>query len=219
LAGIFLVREVVPALWQTTLAKLDEIHVPLMASIVQAVSPDTSDGTSISGLKRMVRYTANQEEDLLNAASISLVKTGNNITAGSYIVTDLTQKKPPFVYNADRLLPIASLTKLITAVVAAKTFEPDDRISITPQIIATYGNTASFRNGETFRAADLLYPLLMVSSNDAAEAFARTAGRTQFLRDMNDFTQSIGAYRTHFSDPSGLSPDNVSTAAYIWQSF
>ena len=80
-------------------------------------------------------------------------------------------------------------------------------------ILVTYGNTAQFRVGETFTAADLLYPLLMVSSNDAAEAYAQSYGRKKFIAAMNDFTQSIGAYRTSFSDPSGLSPRNVSTAS------
>jgi D-alanyl-D-alanine carboxypeptidase len=77
--------------------------------------------------------------------------------------------------------------------------------------MATYGNTAGFRAGETFKASDLMYPLLMVSSNDTAEAFALAYDRTKFIRAMNDWAQSIGAYRTYFVDASGLSPDNVST--------
>ena len=76
----------------------------------------------------------------------------------------------------------------------------------------TYGNTADFTAGETFSGGDLLYPMLMVSSNDAAEAYAEYYGKTKFIQAMNDFTQSIGAYRTSFSDSSGLDPRNVSTA-------
>ena len=62
------------------------------------------------------------------------------------------------------------------------------------------------------RVGELLYPLLMVSSNDASEALARTYGRRDFIKAMNDWVQSIGAYQTYFADPSGLSPSNVSTA-------
>ena len=85
-------------------------------------------------------------------------------------------------------------------------------MTITKKVLATYGNTADFQEGETFTVHDLLYPLLLVSSNDAAEALAQTYGRQAFIKTMNDFTQSIGAYRTYFADPAGLSPQSVSTA-------
>jgi D-alanyl-D-alanine carboxypeptidase len=55
----------------------------------------------------------------------------------------------------------------------------------------------------------------MVSSNDAAEALAQDYGRAQFIAKMNEFAQYIGAYRTSFADPSGLSEKNVSTASDI----
>ena len=55
-------------------------------------------------------------------------------------------------------------------------------------------------------------PQAMVSSNDAAEAFARKYGRANFVKAMNNFTQEIGAYATYFADPTGLSKNNVSTA-------
>ena len=69
-----------------------------------------------------------------------------------------------------------------------------------------------FKRIDTFEASDLMYPLLMVSSNDAAEAFALAYGRPEFIRAMNNWAQSIGAYRTYFADASGLSAKNVSTA-------
>jgi D-alanyl-D-alanine carboxypeptidase len=108
-------------------------------------------------------------------------------------------------------MPIASLTKLITAVVSKQLISDNAKVKITNDIISTFGNTAQFKIGETFQAEDLYYPLLMVSSNDAAEALARNYGRQKFIQAMNTFAQSIGAYRTTFKDPSGLSPDNRST--------
>ncbi|MDE2038287.1 MAG: D-alanyl-D-alanine carboxypeptidase [Patescibacteria group bacterium] len=169
---------------------------------------------TISGLAKKVRYTADQEESIIDAAARSLpAGADSSVTAKAYIVKDLTTGAVAAHYNEDMLLPIASLTKLVTAETARKLILPDARIPITAQVMATYGNTALFRQGETYTASDLLYPLLMVSSNDAAEAFAQSYGRSRFIAAMNQFAQSIGAYRTYFADPSGLSPLNESTAS------
>jgi D-alanyl-D-alanine carboxypeptidase len=197
--------------WRTLKPKLASIPAfSLSSAVASAVTP--TDGTSISGSKRTIRYTASEEEDLINAAAQALpTASDKRITAKAYLLKNLTRGDVTIEHNADQLLPLASLTKLATAVVARKLISADERVTITRDIMSTYGNTAYFQVGETFKASDLLYPLLMVSSNDAAEAFARDYGRAKFIRAMNDWAQSIGAYRTYFADPSGLSPQNVST--------
>ncbi len=171
------------------------------------------DGTSISGMTRTVRYSASEEEDLIGAASLTLPNSADRkVSANAYIVKSIIGGDTPIEHNADKIVPIASLTKLVTAIVARQRIASTTRVTISRDIMTTYGNTAQFRVGETFVASDLYYPLLMVSSNDTAEAFAQHYGRAEFLRSMNDFVQSVGAYRTYFADPSGLSPENVSSA-------
>ncbi len=188
-------------------------HMPSLSTLAASVLPQPVDGTVISGVTRTVRYTASEEEDLIDAATRALPHAADSsVTAKAYIVKDLTTGEVVAQRSADQLLPIASLSKLVTAVVAQKNIPPESHITITRSIMSTYGNTAQFKAGEAFTAGDLYYPLLMVSSNDAAEAFAQSFGRAQFIRYMNDFAQSIGAYRTYFADPSGLSPQNVSSA-------
>jgi D-alanyl-D-alanine carboxypeptidase len=200
-------------LWSFAKPSIVEFKMPSIASVADAVITQPSDGTTISGLKRTVRYSASEEEGLMTAVTLSLpAGSVKDVSATGYIVEDLNTGYIVAKSNEDKLLPIASLTKLVTAVVAKKLIKDDERITITREVTNIYGNTAQFRIGETFRAEDLYYPLLMVSSNDAAEAFARKYGRAKFMLAMNDFVQSIGAYRTSFSDASGLSPDNVSTA-------
>ena len=158
-------------------------------------------------------YSAADEEDVINAAAQSLPHSEvKGITADAYSVKDITTGAVIAEKNSFQLLPIASLTKLVTAIVARKFIPDSAHVVITKKVMQTYGNTASFKAGETFSAGDLMYPMLMVSSNDAAEAYAQYYGRTQFIQTMNDFAQSIGAYRTYFADPSGLDPRNVSTA-------
>lgn len=201
-------------LWQAVFPHVlgQQQAAPAMSQADEALALPAA-GTSISGMKRVVHYTADEEEDLINQAALSLpAGSDSKITALAYYVKDLKTGAVAAEYDQDRLLPIASLTKLVTAVVARKLISPDTKITITPEVMATYGNTADFKAGETFTAGDLLYPLLLVSSNDAAEAYAQSYGRQRFLQAMNSFAQSIGAYRTTFNDASGLSPQNESTA-------
>lgn len=180
---------------------------------VSSESPVNGDGTTISGFHRIVRYAADDEEDTINATVLSLPEGADGrVSATAYLVQDLDFKQSVAEHNADKILPIASLTKLVTAVVARKLISQAEHITLTPAILSTYGNTAQFKAGETFQAEDLMYPLLMVSSNDAAEALAQAYGRAAFLKAMNDFASRIGAYHTYFADPSGLSPQNVSSA-------
>lgn len=184
-----------------------------MSAVANSVIPQPKDGTTISGLKRTVRYTATEEEDLINSAVDALPSSPDGkISANSYLLKNLTRGDVPIELNSDRVMPIASITKLVTAVIARKYMDQDDKISISRTVMATYGNTANFKIGERFKVSDLMYPLLMVSSNDAAEAIAEFYGKKDFVQKMNDFVQDIGAYRTYFADPSGLSKSNVSTA-------
>ncbi|MEI6396891.1 MAG: hypothetical protein WCO48_02375 [Candidatus Taylorbacteria bacterium] len=160
-----------------------------------------------------------EEEDNINTTNEAPVSA---ITAKSYIIMDIDSGSIIVSNEPDTLMPIASLTKLVTAVIVRQYMPPDLRIIISKKTLNTYGNSAGFREGETFTVDDLLYPLLMVSSNDAAEALAdaynvsnargQQQGRIAFMKAMNDFAQSIGAYRTYFADPAGLSVDSVSTA-------
>lgn len=193
--------------------KYPDLKGKTLFGLASSVTPKPIDGTSIAGLKRLVRYTASEEEGLITSATLSLSKTNDGvISAKGYLIKNLKDGKIIYQSDAERLLPIASLTKLVTAVIAKRTIKDSTKIKITKEITSVYGNTAQFRIGETLKAEDLYYPLLMVSSNDSAEALARSYGRKRFIEAMNEFAQSIGAYRTVFRDPSGLSPDNRSTA-------
>jgi D-alanyl-D-alanine carboxypeptidase len=223
------------AAWPTISSVVHEVKIPSIAAVFTVANryssepsdsvvtkntakptvadPQSTDGTTISGFTRTVRYTASEEEDLIGNASLSLPSSADKkVTADAYIVKSITGNGTPMEFNANKIVPIASLSKLVTAIVARQRIASTSRITITRDIMATYGNTGQLKIGETFIASDLYYPLLMVSSNDTAEAFAQYYGRAKFIQAMNDFVQSIGAYRTYFADPSGLTPLNVSSA-------
>jgi D-alanyl-D-alanine carboxypeptidase len=201
--------------WRAIRPHLTSLHWNSISELAASVLAKPTDGTSIYGFTRTIRWSASQEEDSSNVSEMVLTEAGSRkITALAYIVKDLSSATSTIIsHNSNQILPIASLSKLVTAEVARRLIPSSTHILLTAAIMKTYGNTAEFRVGETFTAADLMYPLLMVSSNDAAEAYAQFYGRSEFIAAMNDFTQSIGAYRTYFADPSGLSPYNVSTVS------
>ncbi len=187
----------------------------------------TVDATSIDNISRVITYVAPEvdeevgENGILTGETISALSDSSRsqISALAYSVRSLDKGNVLIEKDADRLLPIASITKLVTAVVAMKLFNENDIIEITSKGLATEGNSGNFRRGEKFKIKEILYPLLMVSSNDAAEsireAYDAKYGRGRFIKEMNNWVSSIGAYRTYFRDPSGLSPENVSTALDI----
>lgn len=171
------------------------------------------DSTFVSRFSRVLVYSADNGRGIIENAKKNSFPEANNkkISAKAYMVMDTDRNMMIIEKNTDNLFPLASITKLVTAVVARKLFDQDDSIIITGSVLNTYGNEARFRKGEKFKAKELIYPLLMVSSNDAAEALAQRYGRQKFIEEMNNWANSIGAYRTYFKDPSGLSSQNIST--------
>jgi D-alanyl-D-alanine endopeptidase (penicillin-binding protein 7) len=189
-----------------------------IASSTLNVEINEEDPTFLSGFSRVYSYNPGgidvESED--NALIVPAI-TGP-LTAQEYIVLDLHSGAILENKNIDTVAPIASLTKLVTAEVSRQTIQQNKEIVITDAMLAAYGTNGHFRLGETISAGELLYPLLLVSSNDAAEALAQgyesnaKTSRKDFIRAMNDWVHSIGAYRTDFYDPSGLSPYTVSSA-------
>lgn len=134
------------------------------------------------------------------------------VSASSYLVADLksgqilAQKKP------EKKLPVASLTKLMTAVVATETMSPQTDVMITEEAASTYGNTDSLQTGASFALSQLFYPLLLESSNDTATAIAQHDNQSKFLDQMNRKALALNMDSTHFADPTGLSKRNKATA-------
>jgi D-alanyl-D-alanine carboxypeptidase len=132
-------------------------------------------------------------------------------SARGYLVTDLETGQVYLEKERDAMFPIASITKFVTAAVASK--------------IITHTDDIQTPNGEQYRLGDLYYPLILRSDNGVANALAAHVGTREFLAHMNTFAESIGMSHTRFADPSGLSPQNISTtqdltllAKYLYES-
>ncbi len=132
------------------------------------------------------------------------------IAAQSYLVADLDTGDVYMERNAGVEQPIASATKLMTALVANETISFDKVISV-PEgglvVPPDLNNTAS----KVFAVENLLYPLLMLSSDAVAEALASYYGSGNFVRWMNTTARALNMRSTEYADASGVSPGTTST--------
>ncbi|MDI6734471.1 MAG: L,D-transpeptidase family protein [Patescibacteria group bacterium] len=133
------------------------------------------------------------------------------ISSEAAFVLDLETGNVLLNKNADEVLSIASLTKLMTAVVASELVYLERSIVMTPEMLLAKIQSFSFEIGKSYRAFDLLYPLLMQSSNGAASALSSFLGNNFFVRQMNEKTASLDMKQTNFVDSSGESAKNIST--------
>jgi D-alanyl-D-alanine endopeptidase (penicillin-binding protein 7) len=118
--------------------------------------------------------------------------------------------------NSQAVLPIASLTKLMTATVVLEAHQPmDEMLTVTPDDVDTEKNSSSrLFVGARLTRGEMLHLALMASENRAAHALARNypGGLQAAIAAMNAKAQSLGMASTHYNDPTGLSSLNQSSA-------
>jgi len=128
------------------------------------------------------------------------------ISASSYIVMDQDSGRVLESHNSDSRRLIASITKIMTAVVAIEYGNIEDDVEIGNEIITSYGSGVYISIGEELTLDDLLYGLMLRSGNDAALAIAHHVGGSieNFVFLMNEMADKIGMVNTSFVNPSGL---------------
>ena len=139
------------------------------------------------------------------------------VSASAYLVGDLETGEIIFSKNEKEELPIASVSKLMTALVATETLPKDAAALVSKGALATEGGNGDLRLGEKIKSGYLLYPLLLQSSNDAAEVLAEDLGRSIFIGKMNERAKELLMFQTKYSDPSGLSVGNKSTVSDLFR--
>ena len=144
-----------------------------------------------------------------------------SVEASAAILVDLGAGQVLFGKAADRARPVASLTKIMTALVVLENEEGhlDRTIRVHPDAVFGRddygaGSTLGLRAGEGVSVRDLLAGLLLGSANDAAEALAiEEAGSVAFVRRMNARAKALGMTRTRFASPHGLDDRGRSSPA------
>lgn len=132
------------------------------------------------------------------------------VTAAAALGADLDTGEVLFEKNPRDAYPAASLTKLMTAIVAGQEVKPERALTVTDDALKTYGNSAGLARGEVLTSADLLRGLILASSNDIAVMFQ--AAVPDLVKKMNEKARDLGLAKTYFEDASGLSQNNVTSA-------
>jgi D-alanyl-D-alanine carboxypeptidase len=137
---------------------------------------------------------------------------GPRVAARSFLAADVDSDITLFSRDETTVVPIASLTKLMTVVVAAEEYDLSSRIKVSQE---RYVTTLVPRLQGKYEANlfSLLQLLMVESSNEAAEVIASHMGRDAFIAKMNEKAAALGMSDTVFTDPSGLDNTNVSSAS------
>lgn len=119
---------------------------------------------------------------------------------------DVTSGRIIYSVKGEEILPIASLTKIMTAIVAIEHGRLDDKVKVGKNAFAKEGSSLYLKLGEQMTLSNLLYGLMLRSGNDAASAIAEHVGGSEegFVYLMNEKAKQLGLTHSHFSNPHGL---------------
>lgn len=175
----------------------------------------TEDAQKVFLLAQVGEPVVVHSDEAIPAIFDYTLKAPRSISAGAFLVADLDTGAVLVQQSASKALPIASITKLVTALVATEYINLDKMLSV-PQEAIVYTSVPRLKVGSSVRAYDLLFLLLQESSNEASETLAAAIGRAQFIANMNKKARAIGLAQTTFNDPSGAK-DDLSTPTDLFK--
>lgn len=188
-------------------------EVQLTATVVDA-APDvfTTEEVTQSGGDKVESVAAHEAAALDNEPAPSTQTAAASVTAAAFLVQEVDGDEPVGAYQADYRWPIASITKLMTAVIALEKIGADTGVIVSQVAVDTEGDSGGFTAGEEFTVRDLIAAMMTVSSNDAAAAVADYIGTPRFFDLMQEKAYELKMTETSFIDATGLSYLNQSTA-------
>jgi len=140
-----------------------------------------------------------------------------SVSARSAILMDQDSGRILYEKNANEVSRIASITKIMTAILAIESGKLESKVTISDKAVRTEGSSIYLKPGDKVKLEDLVYGLMLRSGNDAANAIAESVGGSieGFVFLMNQKAKEIGMNNTHFANPNGLDSrkmDHFSTA-------
>lgn len=179
----------------------------LMSSLFMGISANQTEVTSGDVLSA---------QDHPRLSSFPIRRPGSadyNAKAKYAILLDAGSFYPLFQKEAYQPVPIASTTKMMTALVVLEKYKLDDVVTISRKAVFQIGSSTGFLPGETLTVRALVQALLIQSGNDAAYALAEFGGSVdEFVARMNSKAKEVGMNQTSFRDPAGLDDEGRSTA-------
>lgn len=139
-----------------------------------------------------------------------------DVSASSYILMDMDSGRVLIGENIHKIRSVASISKIMTALLAVEDDKLNEKITIGSEINSAYGSAIYIKEGEILTLKELLYGLMLRSGNDASLSIAKNVGGSveNFVNLMNKRAEKLGMTNTIFSNPNGLdeTDGNYSTA-------
>lgn len=132
------------------------------------------------------------------------------ISAKAALLIETKNGQVLYAKNARQRLPIASLVKVMTALIALEHKSMEDQFVVSQQAADMEPDKMLLITGEKLTLKELLYGLFLISANDAAEVIAEgtTGDRSEFVKLMNDKAKQLGMVDSYFANPTGLDEDS-----------
>ena len=148
-------------------------------------------------------------------AAFSVPVSAMSVSAESAIVVETSTGRTVFEKDADTRRPMASTTKIMTALIALEAGDTARQVSVSGKAVGVEGSSVYLKSGDSLTLDDLVWALMLESANDAAAAIAiEVAGSVDaFAELMNAKAAELGLKDTHFTNPHGLDNENHYTTA------
>ncbi len=183
----------------------------LLIALIVLLSPnETSAFTERDRLMRQIEIIKREISVLQGLIRNSTLH--HDTLAAAHIAINLSDNSVVSEVNADIIYPIASITKLMSAIIATENISPNEKIVLTTEMLRPYGSSPVLFPGSTVSSEDLIKASLIQSTNDASEALSFFMEQRVFIALMNQKAKEIGMNDTIFFDAHGLNPANKSTA-------
>lgn len=181
-------------------------YMPMLTYSEEKLTSPLVEDDITSLLKRPPTQSYAWKPQVVAAENIAKLPT---LTAKSAMAMNFKSDKVYFAKDVKRKLPMASITKVMVALLVLEHKQIDDKVTISERAASVGENSMALSAGETYTVQDLLYGLFLHSGNDAAEALGESVAgtREQFVKLMNQRAWELGMLNTHYTNPSGLEGD------------
>ena len=171
---------------------------------------------SLNGLDSSATDSARTDESIIFLSGKGNSLSEPTVSAKGAVLIEAESGEVIFKKNSDARLPMASTTKIMTALVAIENADVSKAVSVSPDAVGVEGSSVYLHSNERLTLEDLLYAMLLESANDAATAIAIEVGGDVegFAEMMNKRARDMGLSDTNFENPHGLDGERHYTTAY-----
>lgn len=182
----------------------------IMLSALPAIARADDSSVALQEDQQIALLQAQVDRLKMLIANVVLEKS---IMADAYIIEDMSTGAVIAQKNSQRAYSIASITKLMNAVISTENIDLDKTIKLTPKMLQPEGASPALFASLVISGNNLLKACLIQSVNDAANSLTYFIGTKKFIGLMNQKAKELGMDSTSFSDAYGLNPKNKSTAS------